>query len=325
LALLSSLRPGKNSHKGIDLKAFLKKTLYSFLENINNLVDYRLDKILNYRLEKKKFFRKKGYYPDLRAPHSFCEKVVWKKLNDRNPLLPLTADKYRVRLYLKEILGEAKARDITVPLLYVTDRPETIPFQDLPGSYIIKPNHASGLFIIVDGVRPDFDNIIAECKKWLAEIYGLKKSEWAYYRIKPKIIIEELLIGKAGHIPEDYKFIVFGGKCCFIYVASGRFEDNGLKISFFNTDWTYLNVQFHHPIGPPVGKPANLDEMIRLAEELAKPFDFVRVDLYSIENKIYFGELTHYPISGMARIDPAEFDYELGSYWDIKPRYWLSR
>ena len=152
-----------------------------------------LNKICNYQLEKIRFFKEVGYQLNLKNPQSFGEKIVWKKIHDRNPLLPVTADKYKVRSYIKEVLGEEKAREIFVPLLYATDQPDTIPFERLPSAFIVKSNHSSGRNIIVENGNYDKQRIIKTCKRWLKTPYGLEKLEWAYQPIKRKIIIEKLL------------------------------------------------------------------------------------------------------------------------------------
>ena len=297
------------------IKAFIKSTL-------NKITFYRLDKYLNYRFEKKKFYQRKGYPLNLKQPRSFSEKVVWKKLYDRNPLIPITADKYLARFFVKEVLGEDIADDILVPLLSVNEDPDEIPFEQLPVSYIIKPNHGSGMYMIVDGIKPDPDKIIDKCKSWLEQPYGIENNEWAYRNIKRKILIEKLLKDERGQIPDDYKFFVFKGKSRFLYVVKDRLSGDKTKSSVYTPDWKRIQVQYYHDVGPDIKKPPNLDEMIGIAERLGEPFDFVRVDLYSTGMRIYFGELTNYPISGRARIEPLKFDFEFGSYWEIKPFYW---
>ena len=121
--------------------------LFIFLKTIWDYSLYFLNAISNYQLEKIMFRKKVGYRLNLKNPRSFNEKIVRKKIYDRDSLLPVTADKYAVRLYIKKILGEEKANEILIPLLYVTDQPETIPFVKLPLSFIVKPNHASGFVI----------------------------------------------------------------------------------------------------------------------------------------------------------------------------------
>ena len=281
------------------------------------------ERLTGYPQLKRDFKEKTGYELDLENPKSFNQKVNWKKIYDRNPLLPIVADKYKVREYLRNFLGTQEAEKILVPLLYVTDNPDTIPFNDLPEEYIIKANHGSGTNIIVEKGKPiDRQRVIAQCKEWLNKPYGLFKHEWAYQRIKRKIVIEKLLRDENGEIPKDYKFHVMNGKCQLIVVFCGRFID--VNISYYDRSWNFLDVGFGSPPkrGRFVQKPDNLEDMIELAEFLGSPFDYIRVDLYSIKGQIYFGELTSYPLSGLLVFDPRSFDFELGSKWQMTPEYW---
>lgn len=272
----------------------------------------------------KNFKDKTGYDLDLENPISFNQKICWKKVYDRNPLLPIVADKYRVRDYLRNILGDDEAEKILIPLLYVTDIPETIPFDDLPEEYIIKANHGSGTNIIVEkGTLIDQQRIITQCNEWLKKPYGLFKHEWAYQKIDRKILIEPLLRDEYGKLPIDYKFHMVNGMCLMIQVNQGHFADKkGRKLTLFNKNWIKYNVFWEYPPAEDVECPDNLDSMCLLAEKLSVPFDYVRIDLYSIKRKIYFGEFTNYPTSGQALVNPQSFDFELGSKWQLTPEYW---
>lgn len=285
------------------------------------------ERLTGYRREKRIFKEIRGYKLDLKNPVSYSEKVVWKKIYDRNPLLPIVADKYRVRQYLKDVLEEQEAEKILIPLLYVTDRPETIPFDDLPEEYIIKANHGSGMNIIVEKTSPvDRKQIMAQCRKWLSKPYGLKKHEWAYQGIKRKIVIEKLLRDENGKIPADYKFLVFHGRCREIQVIYERFAN--ISIGWYAPEWNYLNIKGKEKwkkTADYMEKPAQLDSMTALAELLGAPFDFIRVDLYLANNRVYFGELTNYPNSGRHSFSPVAHDYELGAKWRIVPEYWKHR
>jgi hypothetical protein len=152
--------------------------------------------------------------------------------------------------------------------------------------------------------------------------YGVRKCEWAYRDITPAVVFEKLLIAQDGQIPSDYKFYLFHGRCEFLHVDSGRFSGKWTR-TFYDRNWNKLPFGLRHPIGPPLEPPANLSQMIVLAEDLGRPFDFVRVDLYSMEDRIYFGELTHYPGSGLVHFRPEEADLRAGKLWRIIPNYWL--
>ncbi|MBN2395652.1 MAG: glycosyl transferase, partial [Candidatus Atribacteria bacterium] len=127
-----------------------KGFIYFILKVFRSYLFYFINKITRCQLEKISFYKHFGYPLNLKKPKSFNEKIAWKKVYDRNPLLPITADKYEVRSYLKEVLGEQKAKEILIPMWYVTDQPETIPFESLPPDFIIKPNHASGKSIVIE-------------------------------------------------------------------------------------------------------------------------------------------------------------------------------
>lgn len=283
------------------------------------------DKIQNFRRLKKVFRQKMNYELNLKEPRSYNEKIQWKKIHDRNPLLAKTADKYQVRFYLKDVLGQKHADNILIPLYFVTDNPTKIPFEDLPDKFVIKPNHGSQMHMIVENknqISPD--QIIKECRKWLKINYGFFNYEWAYRRIKRKIIIEKLLATKEGGLPLDYKFFCFHGKCRLIRAQLNRFNKEVLS-GYFDTDWNlipvsrpgYKNTEY------PFEKPSVLDDMIKTAEKISGSFDAVRIDLYNCDNKIYFGELTHYDFCGFARFEPESFDFQLGKYWNLKPGYWF--
>lgn len=293
----------------------------SLLFSMASRIVHVFNVLSGYAIEKRRFYKKLGYKLNLKNPKSFNEKIVWKKIHDRNPLLPITADKYGVRQYLKDVLGEKNANEILVPLLYVTDDPEAIPFDDLPKEFIVKANHGSGTNIIIeDKNQVDSKEVIKKCKNWLKTSYGLEKNEWAYQNIERKIVIEKLLKDEKGCLPKDYKFFVFHGKCKLIHVDFDRYRKHSQ--SFYNRKWEYLDLKRTKPQGKTEKTPKKYAEMLETVENLGEKFDFVRIDLYSINNKIYFGEITHYPATGMKPFKPQIFDFELGKQWKIKPNYW---
>lgn len=278
-------------------------------------------KVTKYSRLRREFRKRVGYELNLESPKSFNEKICWKKIYDRNPLLPIVADKYKVREYVQSILGD-EADDILIPLLYVTDDPETIPFDGLPEEYIIKANHGSRTNIIV---QKDQDvnkrDIITQCKKWLNLTYGLSAYEWAYQNIDKKIIIEELLRDSKGEIPVDYKFHIIHNKCELIQVDYNRHENH--TMTFYSPEWVPLDIEKgRNGRGPISPRPNSLKKMISISERLSTSFDYIRIDLYAIDNRIYFGEMTNYPASGFGPWRPQRFDFELGEKWRIIPNYW---
>lgn len=174
--------------------------------------------------------------------------------------------------------------------------------------------------IIVKDREINKKEIIKTCQRWLKTSFGFKKVEWAYQNIKPRILIEKLLLENDGNIPKDFKFHMFHGECEFIEVNFDRFIRLGEYLtSFFDSHWNrlYKLNPIYEP-GPDIAMPDNLDNMLLIARKLSKPFDYVRVDLYNIEGKIFFGELTHYPFSGTRPFDPPYMDFELGEKWNLK-------
>ncbi len=256
-------------------------------------------------------------------PRTLNEKIRWKMRYDRRPLLTLTTDKYRVIDYLKE----QGFGDIVKKVYFITGNPNEIPFDDLPDRFIIKSNHSSGDIILIDNGR-DFvtkteltrEGIIAKCNQFLHHRHWNEINEWSYQGIKPVIIVEEFLADENGLPPVDYKFLCFSGKAKIIEVVEDRFDN--YSDNYYDDKWNILNFTWSDwpgkkglPSRKPVKRPSNFAEMVKVAETLAEPFDFVRVDLYSIAGKIYFGEFTHYPSAGIGEFDPESYDTILGNYW----------
>ncbi len=284
---------------------------------------FLLEKSSNYRRLKKKFYRKLGYELNLSHPRSYNQKINWKKIYDRNPLLTVTADKVAARKFIEDSLGIAEAHQILIPLLYVGDNANNIPWEALPGKFVVKPNHGCRMHIIVNGDKNSKkEEIIRSANKWMQIRHGLFHYEWAYRNIKPRIMVEKMLETLDGRLPKDYKCYCFSGRCEVIRVSENRFGVSELS-GYYDRQWNLLPV--HNPGYPSADvftKPDNLLELISLAERLSALFDSVRVDLYNVDGKLYFGEFTHYDASGFSRFEPQSFDFELGEHWQITPEYW---
>ncbi len=313
-----------NNYKSDDGRIYFMRFLPPSINKV--YADFKLfvDKKRGYPKLKALFNKRIGYKLNLDNPRSFNEKIIWKKLYDRNPLLTVTADKYEVRGYLKNILGDEEADKLIVPVYYVTSDPHKIPFSQLPDRFVIKPNHGSRMHIIHKGDKPVCREYIQrKCKEWLRTNYGFYHYEWAYRNIKRKIILEELLETGDGSLPMDYKFYCFNSKCRLIRVSDNRFgsDDNS---AYLDIEWNLLPVvnPGYNSENIEFKKPANPDYLINLAEKISADFDAVRVDFYYCDGRAFFSELTHYDGSGLARFEPESFDFELGSFWKILPEYW---
>lgn len=235
---------------------------------------------------------------DLETPIGFNEKLQWLKLHDRRPEYTTMVDKYRVRDFIRQKLGE----DYLIPLVAVWDDPEEIDFNLLPDRFVLKCNHNSGLGLCIckDKSKLDVKRVKAELSRGLRQDYYKKGREWPYKNVPRKIICEQYMEDAETGELRDYKFFCFNGVVDNVMVVVGRSEGNPL---YYHFDRDYKLQRFNRltrslPEGYSVPKPQMLDEMIRIAEVLSKGVPHVRIDLYLVNGKIYFGEYTLYNQSG---------------------------
>lgn len=281
------------------------------------LTNFIPDKVflkINYRM-------KIGKRLNLQKPTSFNEKIQWLKLYDRNPRYTSMVDKYEVKKYVTDIIGE----QYIIPTLGVYDHFEDIDFEALPDSFVVKCTHDSGGLVIVrDKKKLKIEEAQHKIEKCLKYNYYLAGREWAYKNVKPRIIIEKYMEDNSGENGDDglfdYKIFSFDGEPKIIQVDFNRFIDH--KRNLYDIDWNYLNVTIEYPTNPEyiIKRPAVLDEMLLLASKLSKGIPFVRVDFYCIHNQIYFGELTLYHGSGIEMFEPKSFGDKMGSYIKL-PKY----
>lgn len=261
-----------------------------------------------------KMFKATMDYPlNLENPKSFNEKLQWLKLYDRNPLYTKLVDKYKVREYISEKIGE----DYLIPLLGVWDDPEDIDFDSLPNKFVLKCNHNSGLgmCICTDKSKIDIKKVKNELKSGLAQNYYLNGREWPYKNVSRKIICEKYMTDETGKNLRDYKFYCFDGKPKIVGIYQDRNSDKETTGDFFDMNFEWVDLRFGMPnaLNKPQ-KPQKFQEMIKIAEILSEGMPEVRVDLYISNNKIYFGELTFFDGGGFDKIEPLEWDYKLGSW-----------
>lgn len=253
-----------------------------------------------------------GYWPRLEHPQTFNEKISHRKLFSDEYLYTMVSDKHAVREWVKNKTGE----DILNTLYFVTDNPSEIPFESFPQEFVIKSTHGSGQVRIVgDKEEEDYADIISECQKWLSQDFGKRNGEYWYTNIDPKIIVEERMQVTDREVPLDYKVFVFDGSAEYVQVNIGRFSD--LTERFYDTDWSPVEFTHAYEKGPAVEEPENLDELLETAEKIGSDFDFARIDLYDTDEGIRFGEITLAPGSGYLWFRPKEWDFKLGSRWQI--------
>ena len=257
---------------------------------------------------------------NLKDPQRFDEKLWWLKLNNRDPMLTLCSDKYRVRDYVRD----CGLSDILIPELGVYDRAEDIDFSAFPEETILKCNHGSGEnFFVQPNVPINEKSSRHKLNYARKQKYYLISREWNYKNIPPKIVADKVMRDKAGHLPLDYKFMCFDGepKLLFLDLQLVRDDgsyDDGYPRNIYDMDFHLLPVwETRKNADYPVEKPENFARMVEVARRLAKPFPHCRVDLYNLDGAVYFGEITFYHGGGCNDIQPEEWDYKMGSWIDL--------
>ncbi len=261
------------------------------------------------------YYRRFKKFPDLEKPVTFNEKIQAKKIFDRDPNITATVDKLAAKSYVKKRVPFVKVPEA---LWVASSRHEIMSFDDFdrPDRYVVKSNYGSQDVIIVSGDR--FLSSSDLLKAYGKDFDRNKKNvlgEWGYENV-PRKVFAESFIGDETCAPTDYKFFVYHGFVHYIQVDSDRFGVHWRNI--FNREWEDIGIEYSHPRKvPPPAPPGNLDKMIEVAQALGKDFDFVRVDLYSVNGDIYFGEMTHYPGSGLEKFPEEKWDIEFSNPWKI--------
>ncbi len=240
---------------------------------------------------------------DLENPKTFNEKIQWMKLYDSTPLKTQLADKYLVRNWVKDKIGE----QYLIPLLGVYDRFDEIDFDKLPNQFALKTNHGSGWNIIVHNVSNlKKDDAKKKFDAWLNRNYAFNYGiELHYMNIPPKIICEEYMADLQGDI-YDYRFFCFNGEPKYVWVDIGS-GTNHHKRNVYDINWVLQHYKVNYPnIVPEPKKPNNFEEMLECVKKLCAEFAFVRVDFYSLKGKAYFGEMTFTPQSGTGKWEDEE-------------------
>lgn len=222
------------------------------------------------------------------------------------------------RVGVREYVKEKGYDSILIKTYGVFDHVDDIDFDKLPNAFVMKCSHGSAMnYICYDKAKLDKPTLKKKFDKWLKTNYGKKTVELHYSKIKPQIIIEELLL-ENGKLPTEYKIHVYNGVAKNLYVVTSRGID--IRYNNYYIDWTdFDGSQFNgwRKTDYPLKKPSNFTEMVKIAEDLARPFPFVRVDLYNVNGKIYFSEMTFTPAKGTLILDDDKCDFEMGKWLDI--------
>ncbi|WFM70016.1 ATP-grasp fold amidoligase family protein [Halomonas sp. CKK8] len=242
------------------------------------------------------YFRRTGKYLNLKRPTDFNEKLQWLKIYWDDPLKAICADKYQVYHYV----ASQGCDHILNRLLAVYESPDEIIWDELPEKFALKCTHGCKYNIVTRNKHElDPEAVRQQLWQWMGERFGRKSLEPHYDRITPRIILEAYIETPSGLLPWDYKIFCFNGKAKLVEVCSER--EQGLRVDFFDLDWNTLPISLEElRRDTPPEPPACLPEMLACAEKLAKPFPFVRVDLYDNEGTPMLGELTFTPNSSMS-------------------------
>jgi hypothetical protein len=276
---------------------------------------YRFRFLTEKRFIRKTFRTNLGYSVDLKNPKTLNEKLQWLKLNYRVPLLTICADKYSVRKYIEQKIGN----QYLIPLILCTEDVAEITPENLPEfPFILKTTHNSGgVTIVRDKAAVDWRAVRKHLAKSLKSNYYYRSKEFQYKDIRPRIVAEKLILDDRGDIPIDYKLHCFNGAVTFIQVDMDRYYQH--KRNIYDVNWKLMDCKWLYENGRSLEPPELLGRMKELAQTLAEDFCYVRVDFYCVGSQIYFGELTFHPESGFGAFKPSEWDRRFGDMLMLSP------
>ena len=288
-----------------NVKEFYKKIFpYLGVKGVLNWIPDEIYLKINFRIQTNKKL-------NLENPITYNEKLQWLKLNDRNPIYTKLVDKYEVRKYITQSIGE----EYLIPCLGIYNEFDEINFDLLPPKFVLKCTHDSGSVILCKD-KKTFDTEKANriLTKKLKQNHYNGGREWPYKHITPRIICEEYIVDEYENDLKDYKIFCFNGKPKLIQVDYNRFTNH--KRNLYTTNWEFIDASIQYPNDRNVNieKPKSLEKMLNLATILSQSYPHVRVDFYNINEKIYFGELTFYHESGFAKYEPKELENLMGSW-----------
>lgn len=266
---------------------------------------------LFFRIQHIRMHRRFGshwYWPNLTYPRTFNEKLMRSKLLKEHMGLEHLVDKAQVKQWVAERIGAGNI----IPTIGVYGCPDSIPIEDLPRPCILKPTHTSGHVVILCGTaeEPKKELITQQLARWLRVNHYQVSGEPQYKSIPPRIICEPLLGDTKENLP-DFKFFCFGGRPTFVQVDLDRYSNH--VRCFYNAEWKRQEFTLRYPKAEQaVACPKPFKKMLDIARILSSDFTFVRVDLYAVEDRVYFGELTFHPESGVAPFSDYQVDLDFG-------------
>lgn len=257
-------------------------------------------------------------FPNLKNPQTFNEKLQWIKLYDRKPEYTIMVDKYEVKKYVADLIGD----EYIIPTFGVWKSFDDINFDELPDQFVLKCTHDSGgLVICRDKSTFNLNEARKKINNSLGTNYYFHSREWPYKDVEPRIIAEQYMEDAGTEELRDYKFFCFNGNARVMFVATQRqMEGCEVKFDFFDMEYNHLELKNGHPnAGVIPEKPHLFEKMKELACKLSQNIPHVRVDFYEVNGKIYFGEMTFFHFSGFVPFEPEKWDKTLGN-WIILPK-----
>lgn len=254
-----------------------------------------------------------GYPLDLENPRTFSEKLQWLKLYDRKPIYTTMVDKYEVKKYVADAIGE----EYIIPTLGVWESFDEIDFDELPEQFVLKCTHDSGgLVICRDKSKLNKAAAKEKIDRCMKRNYYWANREWPYKDVKPRIIAEQYMEDKETAELRDYKFFSFDGETKAMFIATERAsETEETKFDFFDMDYNHLDFRNGHPNATVLpAKPQNFELMHTLADKMSVGIPQVRIDFYEVNGRVYFGEMTFFHWSGLKPFEPAEWDRTFGDW-----------
>lgn len=257
------------------------------------------------------FYSRLGYKLNLKKPKSFNEKLQWLKLYDKHPEYTKMVDKIDAKTYVASVVGDK----YLIPTIGTWNTVDDIDWETLPNRFVVKStNDSGGVVVCKDKKKLDITKAKEKLRSTGGRDYTTISKEYPYKNVPHRYIAEEYVEDESGYELKDYKIFCFDGEPKFLFVATGR-QQNDTRFDFYDLEFNHLPVLNGHPNADqwPI-KPKNFEEMLDVAKKLSKGLPHVRVDLYNVNGRIYFGELTFFHWSGIVPFEPVEWDYKFGEY-----------
>ena len=288
----------------------LKKDKRIFFSNCLNHIGFLFPDKIYLKL----MFRcKMGYWMNFDNPTTFSEKLQWLKLYNHNPLYTTLVDKYAVKKWVADKIGETHI----IPMLGVWNNAKEIDFESLPNQFVLKTTNGGGGNVVIckDKSKFDREKAIVQLNQSLRNSIYNNYREWPYKNVPPRIIAEKYMEDESGEL-RDYKVFCFNGTPKIFLLYKDRYDEKKMKIDFFDEQKNWLDLT-HPEFDRSTEKPALPDcyeKIFSLAKTLSQSIPFVRCDFYIVNDSIYFGEMTFYPTSGFASYKPFSWEKKMGSW-----------